>query len=397
VSPLLVAFLLAQTLVLAVWVARQLKLNEAVTKGPRLPITPPGEIKNPPLVSVVIPARNEEHNIGQCLESLLQQSYPNLEILVADDRSEDGTAEVVRGYAEKHPHVRLVQVTELPPGWTGKTHALARAAQEAAGEWLLFVDADTRLHKHNVANAVLYAREHDVGMLSLLPRNVGHTFWENVLQPVLGGMLVIRFPLAAVNDPDRRLAFANGQYILIRRDCYEAVGGHEEVRGELLEDIALAKEAKAKRCRLTLLYGFQAATVRMYGSFGDIWRGWRRIFIHAFERSIPSLIVSALLVLVFSLNPLVLASAAGVVLALGAGQWLAWTSLALGLTQTVVMMAVLVGMYRRLVLADARYLVFYPVAMLIGLGILIDAIFTLAVRRPVNWRGTVYHPSLLGK
>ena len=387
-------FLTVQFLILAVWLYRHWLLAWVLKNDPSLSIDPPTELTDPPLVSVIVPARNEEANIGRCLEGLLAQSYRRREILVVDDRSEDATAEVVRRYQEQHPEVRLVQIDELPPGWTGKTHALARAASEARGDWFLFVDADTYLHEHNLANAIAYVRRHDSDGLTLLARAECRTFWERALQPLLGSMLVIRFPLATVNDPKRRLAFANGQYILMSRSCYRQVGGHEAVRGELLEDIAMARRAKAQACRLTLVYGFQAARVRMYGSFREMWRGWRRIYIHAFGRSVASLVLSILLILVFSLDPLTLTTVAGVhlVMAGGGGFW--WGLFALGAAQVTAMFVVTYRMYTNLILADARYLPLYPLAMLVGVGIFLDAIVTLLVRRELVWRGTVYPHTL---
>ncbi len=386
----LVAFLILQLFVLGVWFYRHLVLIRVLRNDPALPVDPLPGLTDPPLVSVIVPARNEETNIGHCLDSLLAQSYANREILIVDDRSEDTTAEVVRRCQEQHPEVRLIQVDELPPGWTGKTHALAQAADQAEGDWLLFVDADTRLHQHNLANAVGYARNHNLDILTLLARAECGTFWERTLQPLLGSMLMIRFPLAAVNAPRRRLAFANGQYILISRSCYDRLGGHEAVRGELLEDIALARQAREEGCALALLYGFRAARVRMYGTLREMWRGWRRIYIHAFGRSIPSLLLSAVLIVVFSLNPLALVAVAGGHLLLMGGGALWWWLFALGTAQVTAMISVTYRMYARLILADPRYLLFYPLAMVVGLGIFLDAVVALLVRRELVWRGTAY-------
>jgi len=389
-NPVLAIVLAPQLFILGMWLYRHRRLGRALRDEPSLSVDLPGEVPDPPLVSIIVPARNEEANISACLDSLLAQSYPRREVIVVDDRSEDGTAEVVRRYQQEHPEVRLLQIEDLPPGWTGKTHALARAAEQARGDWLLFVDADMRLHEHNLANAVAYAREQGLDVLTLLARTDCRTFWERVLQPLLGSTLMIRFPVLAVNDPEHRLAFANGQYILIRRPCYESLGGHEAVRSELLEDIALANRAKAQGCALALLHGYRAARVRMYGSFADIWRGWRRIYIHAFRRSIPSLLFSALLILLFSVNPSVVTAAGvvGVLLQPTSVFW--WVLLGLGVAQMTIMLSVLWRMYTQLILADPRYLAVCPLAMLVALGIFLDAICSILARRELVWRGTAY-------
>ncbi len=396
-NAVLVAFLVVQCFILGTWLYRHLRLSQALRDEPSLPVDPPGELADPPLVSIVVPARNEEANISACLDSLLAQSYHRREVIVVDDRSEDGTAEVIRRYQEEHPEVRLLQIEDLPPGWTGKNHALARAASEARGDWLLFVDADMRLHEHNLVNAVAYAREHGLDVLTLLARTDCRTFWERVLQPLLGSTLMIRFPVLAVNDPEHRLAFANGQYIFIRRACYESLGGHEAVRSELLEDIALANRAKAQGCPPALLHGYRAAGVRMYGSFIDIWKGWRRIYIYAFKRSIPSLLFSALLILAFSVNPSVVTVAGFVAVLLYPTSVFWCVLLALGVAQVLTMLSVLWRMYTRLILADPRYLAMCPVAMLVALGIFLDAIFSILARRALVWRGTAYPNTVAGE
>ena len=383
-------FFLFEGFILATWVFRHFRLTWVLGHEPILAPEPPGELVDPPLVSIIVPARNEEGNIAECLDSVLAQSYPRREVIVVDDRSEDGTAEVVRRQQERSADVRLVQVNHLPAGWTGKTHALAQAAREARGEWFLFVDADIRLHKDNLASALAYARQHGLEFLSLLARTDCRSFWEGVLQPLLGIMLMLRFPLSSVNDPRRSCAFANGQYILIRRSAYDALGGHAAVSGELLEDIALAQRAKAQRLPLAVVHGYQVASVRMYGSFPDIWRGWRRIYIHALGRRAGSLLLSAALIVLFSLNPLALALAGvlGVLVGGGGGAWLG--AAAVGVVQVAAMMSVVYRMYRRLILAQARYLVLYPVAMLVGLGLFLDALLSLVIRRELVWRGTAY-------
>jgi glycosyltransferase involved in cell wall biosynthesis len=348
------------------------------------------QLVDPPLVSIIVPARNEEANIAECLDSLVRQSYPRREVIVVDDRSEDGTADVVRRQQTRFADVRLVQVSQLPPGWTGKTHALVQAAREARGEWFLFVDADIRLDPDNLTSTLTYARERGLEFLSLLPRADCRSFWEGVLQPLLGIMLMLRFPLSSVNDPGQSCAFANGQYILIRRSAYEALGGHAAVCGELLEDMALAQRAKAQRLPLAVIHGYRIASVRMYGSFLDIWRGWRRIYIHAFGRRAASLLVSALLIIVFSLNPLALALSGvlGLLVGAGGGAWLAAATV--GVAQVATMMSLVYRMYRQLIRAQARYLVFYPVAMLVGLGVFLDALVSLVTRRQLVWRGRAY-------
>ena len=213
------------------------------------------------------------------------QTYPNLEILVVDDRSTDRTGEIARRFAAEDSRIRVLTIEHLPAGWTGKTHALHRAAADARGEWLWFLDADT-----------LHAPEALVDPDGVRPASrcgPGQPAPGAALRDVLGAgraaarrasSLMQSFPLHLVHSERSRLAFANGQYILIRRTAYEAAGGHEAVRDRFVEDIGLAGRVKARgfRIRVALVRGI--VTCRMYSSLGQLVRGWSRILYDALDR-----------------------------------------------------------------------------------------------------------------
>ena len=306
------------SLVLATWCWRHVMLTRSLRDDPHLRAdVGTGPRRDLPMVSVLIPARNESVNIARALDAVLSQSYDKFEVIVVDDRSEDDTREVVRDVARCDTRVRLVTCDELPDGWTGKNHALHLAAAEARGELLLFLYADVALDPGAMLVLVSYLREHRVDMLSLLLRLDSRSFWEKSIRVLLGSMLMLRFPLGAVNDPSSDAAFANGQLILIRREIYDDVGGHESMRSVLLEDIALARRVKEKRHHLCAAYGFDMAAARMYASLGDIWRGWRRIFYSAFEGRPEKLFIGVLLLVVFTLTPYFALIAAVAILAAG--------------------------------------------------------------------------------
>ena len=174
-----------------------------------------------------------------------RQTYPNLEIIVVDDRSTDRTGEIAGQFATKDRRIRVLTIDDLPPGWTGKTHALHRAAALATGEWLWFLDADTLHSPESLSILMEYGRRQGAAMVSLLPELRCETFWERVVQPLGGIVLMQSFPLHVVHRDDSPLAFANGQYILITRAAYDAAGGHEAVKDRFVEDIALADRVKA--------------------------------------------------------------------------------------------------------------------------------------------------------
>ncbi len=226
-------------------------------------------------VTLVVPARNEAANIGACAAGLVAQDYPGrLEIVLVDDDSTDGTGEIAARAFAGRDHYSLRKSAELPPGWTGKSHACWQGARHATGEWLCFLDADTRPAPRLLRTAVSWAEDNGVAMLSLEPEQELGSFWERIILPA--GMFMMAFfttDLRAINDPQSTAAAANGQFILIRRSLYEQIGGHAAVRGEISEDLALARRAKAASHQTLLLGSKGLVSVRMYRGLGEIWEG----------------------------------------------------------------------------------------------------------------------------
>lgn len=233
----------------------------------------------PPVVSVVVPARNEEQCLGRCLESLAAQSGGAFEILVVDDGSTDRT----RAIAESFTPVQVMDAGPLPPGWTGKNHAAWQGAQRARGKWLLFTDADTVHEPGSLGAAVKEAGQWDAALLSYSPRQEVAGFWERALMPVIFADLARTYPPRRVCDPQSPVAAANGQYLMIAREAYEAIGGHRAVAGSLLEDVALARLVKRAGRRLRFRYGGEAVRTRMYRSFAQMWEGWTKNLALLFE------------------------------------------------------------------------------------------------------------------
>jgi glycosyltransferase involved in cell wall biosynthesis len=232
-------------------------------------------ISIPTTVSVIVPARNEEAVIAACVESLLAQ--PEIaEILVVNDQSTDKTAEIVRGLMIGNPRLRLLETQDLPPGWVGKNNAVAIGAREATGAWLLFTDADAVHEAGAAAHALQLAHEHNAELVSFSPEQITKEWYEKSLIPFVYCRLARQFSFEAVNDPGSPAAAANGQFLMIRREAYEAIGGHAGIAGEVLEDLALAQRAKAAGYRLWFAPGNGIVRVRMYRSFGAMWQGWKK-------------------------------------------------------------------------------------------------------------------------
>jgi len=229
-------------------------------------------------VSVIVPARNEEASLGTCLESLASQSDVNFEIVVVDDGSTDGTRKIAESFAGVH----VIIPGPLPPNWTGKNNAVAAGARHARGEWLLFTDADTVHLPGSLARALAEANQHEAALLSYSPEQEVHGFWEKAVVPVIFAELAATYSPSAVSDPSSPAAAANGQYILISREAYDAIGGHAAVATSLLEDVELARVVKTTGRKIFFRYGGDAVRTRMYRSFAQLREGWTKNLVLLF-------------------------------------------------------------------------------------------------------------------
>jgi chlorobactene glucosyltransferase len=344
-----------------------------------------------PLVSAILPAKDEEVNLADCLSSVSRQTYPNLEIVVVDDRSTDRTGEIARHIAEGDVRIQVLTIDYLPEGWTGKTHALDRAVRSARGRWLLFLDADTFHEPASLGVMMEFARVEQASLVSLLPELRCETFWESVVQPMGAITLMQSFPLHAVHSRQSRLAFANGQYILIERSAYEAAGGHRAVRNRFVEDIAIAERVKALGLpiRVALVRGLVAC--RMYSSIGQLVRGWSRIFYDALGRSPWRLLGKLLDPVVFCQTGHVALLAAIVMFAIGGDRVFAAGLGALSVLHHVLMYGVFRRVYNESV-PRSRFVCWYPLANLVVVWILARSV-RMCLTGSVTWRGTEYGAS----
>jgi glycosyltransferase involved in cell wall biosynthesis len=196
----------------------------------------------------------------------------SFDIIVVDDDSSDATAEIARSFAE----VEVVAAGPLPKGWGGKSNALATGAKHAKGKWLLFTDADTVHRPGSLARAVEEAEHFGAALLSYSPRQEVVSFWEQALMPVVFAELAATYRPSDVCDPAKSTAAANGQYLLIAREAYDAVGGHAAVAGSLLEDVELARAVKRSGRGLRFRFGGDAVSTRMYRTFPQMREGWTK-------------------------------------------------------------------------------------------------------------------------
>ncbi len=259
-----------------------------------------------PFISVLVPARNEALRIAPCASSLACQRYPRFEVLVMDDHSEDGTAEVLKklGYSEEPgTRLRILRSQPLPPGWSGKSWACQQLAGAARGDYLLFTDADTEHAPEMLASALAMARETRADLLSAWPRLVTLTWSEKLVLPVIH-LALVYYPQAlwqwVQGDPARAAAIpgwlrrslgaANGQFLWFKKEVYEQIGGHAAAKGHMVEDLALGRAVAARvgeGLRLVNCDGSRIAQVRMYSCFAEVWEGFTKNIRAAFENSLP--------------------------------------------------------------------------------------------------------------
>ena len=282
------------------------------------------------VVSVIVPARNEETCLGACLESLVEQSGIDFEVIVVDDGSTDRTAEIAKSFkadsdafsparkdatcsqaeplpnmggaregracqeavasaVHSRPRLTVIPAPLLLPGWTGKNNAMSAGAKVAMGRWLLFTDADTVHQPGSLARALAEAEQHAAALLSYSPEQEVRGFWEKAVMPVIFAELAATYSPQKVSDPASPIAAANGQYLLISREAYDAVGGHTGIAGDLLEDVAMARMVKASGRKILFRYGGCEVRTRMYRNWAEMKQGWTKnlalLFKHPVRRA----------------------------------------------------------------------------------------------------------------
>lgn len=290
--------------------AALLSLAASLLSIRRLSGNRPRQTRLPP-VSVLVPARNEERDIEAAVGSLIAQEYPDLEVIVVDDRSTDATAAILARLSESSPRLRVIRGEEPPPGWLGKPHALWQAYRAASGELLLFVDADVRYGPRAVDDAVRFLESDRADLLALLPRLEARGFWENVLMPYLLVSIFFGPGWLAERDRFRWIAAGGGAGNLVRRRAYESAGGHAAIRDSVIDDIRLALTLKRAGFRVRIARAEDAVAVRMYRGFREVWDGFTKNVAYAFEGPLGvvlGLLTSAMTVAMI-VPPVVLAAA----------------------------------------------------------------------------------------
>lgn len=388
----------AACLALLVWWSVSLvRLVQTVRRAPTaragLSLAP----RDPPArVCLVIPAHNESAHIGALVESLRAQDYPAMRVVLALDRCTDGTPEAARAAIGADTRFEVVEIGACPDGWAGKVHAVWRGVRDSAAareaEILIFTDADCVLDPACVRATVALMRSRGLDLLSLLSTLTHERWYERTVQPAATLETVTQYPLPRAARTTRRRALANGQYMMFTRAAYDAVGGHEAVKDALLEDLALARLIAARDRPAALLLADGMLTCRMYDSWAEFTRGWKRIYAELANRKAGRLVRHAwrvratgtLLPLSAAVNLVAVALDPG-----GLGPWWRLAGAGLAGAGLAAMFAMIAAVYR-LGRTPLWCVPGYPIGAWLVASLLAAASRDLQAGRPIEWAGKTY-------
>jgi chlorobactene glucosyltransferase len=356
---------------------------------PRLTPASPPSLERAPRIAVIVPARDEAANIGPCLQSLLAQDYPasRFGVLVVDDHSSDATAAIVRGFAARYPQISLMQSPPLPPRWVGKSHACWVGARAIAlnAEWLCFIDADVTLEPSALSSAMAAASMRRLDLLSLAPRQELQSFAERLILPC--GLILLSFlqDLRQAQARSGRDVTATGQFMLVRREAYEDVGGHAAVCTAICEDLEFARRLKQSGRTVLLMGGDRLLSTRMYTGWRTLWPGLAKNLVDTLGGPLPTLLLV--------LAAVTLAWAAWVIPLIDLARW--WQGAAHASLALLFALAASGAAFGLHVAATFYFRIPFWYGLLFPLGYTAGALIAVdSVRRrlrgQVSWKGRIY-------
>lgn len=342
--------------------------------------------ENPPLISIIVPAHNEEAMIRSCLDSVIAQDYENLEIICVNDRSADDTEKIAAELFKGRSNCKLISVKERPSGWTGKCNALHEGVKHSCGDWLAFLDADSQLDSSALSQCIEEALKRKINLVTLSPKFQLETFWEKALVPTFAAMAAIIFPLAKVNNPANPAATANGMFFIISRSAYDKIGGHASVRDLAVEDIGIGKRVKAAGMGLLFANGRNLLRTRMYSDFREVVNGWTRILCAAMNYKITTVFKYLVMHVLVSLPSFVIAAYvySHYAAQLWPNFWIALPlACAIPMTLTPFMFLAQLGLPK-------KYSVYIILGNLMLVWIFVVMLKRIFFRDALQWRGTTY-------
>lgn len=347
-----------------------------------------------PSVSIIVPARNEEEVLPACLASLLRLEYPDFHVIVVDDGSTDGTGRIADEWASRpmaQGRLRVIHNRELPPGWSGKVHALSLAAREAAGDWILATDADVVFHPAALRAAMSLALQRDVQFLSLAGQIECGGFWERVVLPAFALLISTLYPFRLVNQPESARAIAAGAFILMRRQDFEALGSYEPIKNAVIEDVRISEHFKRNGRRIYAGLCGNLFRTRMYTSVGEMWEGLSRSAFEGAGFSVVEILAEVVAGIILCVLPWVVALA---LILRGAYQGHLFAGgVAFSLAVVACVESVLIYLPVVLLLrVPVLYAFALPLAALFYCGVAVNSMLRSVFGSGVPWKGRRYRP-----
>ncbi|MCC7527535.1 MAG: glycosyltransferase [Candidatus Melainabacteria bacterium] len=343
-----------------------------------------------PSISVIVPVRNEETKIARCLESLAGQDYPDFEIIVIDDKSTDSSGRIIADIAYRFGNIKVIPGRDSRPGWLGKCNALHHGSPHAKGDWLTFSDADTYHHPNSLRDAVGAAINYKADMISFMPVQELYTFGERAIMPTLLGSFLMGDPTNSINNPKSPRSYAYGQYIMVKRTTYDAIGGHEAVKDQILDDISIGRVAKEKGFSVTACDGRPLYMVRMYTNFSELWSGWTKNAFALINCNLAALVGLVILLNVCLLAPFLTLIAAVLVpqsVSAVMPQTLVWLLLAVQFTCMIVWYVRSTAYYMGL---NPLHFFLLPLGSVLVSALYINSACCFLTGRQVKWKGRDY-------
>ena len=343
--------------------------------------------KTNPKVSIILPARNEEEFLGECLDSLVKQDYENYEIIVIDDSSEDKTGEIISEYAKKYPKIIPVSAKPKPDGWMGKNWACMEGYGKATGELLLFTDADTKHAENVITLAVSHLNSFGLDALSAIPKMLTFDFWTNITLPMISTFLHTRFSALNVNNPAKKTGYFFGSFFILKKTTYQEVGTHEGVKQEIIEDGALGKKVKDAGYKMKMVRGEHLIEAVWARDKGTLWNALKRLMVPLYLQSgkIAIGIFFAIVFLLFVPFPILAISTSLAIESTSAKILCMTSAIASILIYVGAVIEVKVGLKLKL-----AYSVFAPLGSLVVILGFLSGLLQAKRTSAVTWRGRSY-------
>lgn len=379
-------FLLGSSLALTVSIVRRIYVERKV---PRLPERI--ESSDEPLVSIIAPFRNEEGNLPNLLDSLKEQDYKNLEIILVDDRSTDNSTEIAEDFARKAWNCKVVAVKDRPEEWVGKTWACEEGFRSAGGEWLLFTDADVQFKKDVIRKSLSYAISNKLELLTLTPRILCRSFWAKLIQPIFHYLLLVLYSPLRVNNPNDKFGYVFGSFFLINRSTYVRLGGHKVVKSSLIEDRAFGALAKQKGVKMMMVYGDEDFSSVWATRLADVIHGMERIV--SFSVSVNPLRGVAFAIVIFVVMVLPFLAVLSALFSYLVGMQFSPILFMLSIIASIlVLFASSIEILGPLKLSPA-YIPAAPLGGLLFITAVLTASYKNALRKRITWKGRKYDSS----